>query len=193
MQCPGQDSRFWDGNAVFETACEQCGAPLEFFKDDSARVCKNCGHKMLNPKIDFGCASYCPYAVQCLGELPPALLQKKQDELVEQVAVEVKKRHGQDFKSISRAGRLARLAGELAAEQEEVNPAVVRLAAYLHTLYQPRQAEAEREIRELMSRLGAATGLIDEVCAVVAALHGQAADSDNPNFKILNQARQRAC
>ncbi|MDZ7640711.1 MAG: hypothetical protein U5J62_01605 [Desulfurivibrio sp.] len=190
MQCPGQDSRFWDGNAVFETACEECGAPLEFFKDDSARLCKNCGHKMLNPKIDFGCASYCPYAVQCLGELPPALVQKKQDELVEQVAVAVKKRLGQDFQSLGRAGRLARLAGELATEREEANPAVVRLAAYLQTLYQPGQAEAEGEIRALLGQLGAATGLTDEVCAVIAALHGQTDGSDNPNYQTLVSVHQ---
>jgi hypothetical protein len=46
---------------------------LEFFKDDSQRTCKQCGHKVLNPKIDFGCASYCPYAEQCMGSLPAGL------------------------------------------------------------------------------------------------------------------------
>ena len=139
MQCPGQDSRYWTGSAVFETACEKCGHPLEFFKDDSTRVCNNCGHRMLNPKIDFGCASYCPYASQCLGELPPELLKKKQEELVEQVAVAIKQRLGQDFKAIGHAGRVARRAGELAHNREGTNPAVLNIAAYLHTLYPGRK------------------------------------------------------
>lgn len=73
MQCPGQDNRYWSGEAVFEIACPHCGNMLEFFKDDSQRTCKQCGHKVLNPKIDFGCASYCPYAEQCMGSLPAGL------------------------------------------------------------------------------------------------------------------------
>jgi len=73
MQCPGQDNRYWNGEAVFEIPCPHCGNMLEFFKDDSQRTCKQCGHKVLNPKIDFGCASYCPYAEQCMGSLPAGL------------------------------------------------------------------------------------------------------------------------
>ena len=137
MQCPGQDSRYWTGSAVFESACEKCGAELEFFKDDSTRVCKKCGHRMLNPKLDFGCASYCPYASQCLGELPPELLKKKQEELVEEVAVAIKTRFGDDFRRIGHAGRVARHAAELATDLKGANPAVVRIAAYLHDLYHP--------------------------------------------------------
>ena len=45
MQCPGQDSRYWDGEAVFEANCSECGNVLEFFKDDNARKCGKCGHE----------------------------------------------------------------------------------------------------------------------------------------------------
>ena len=67
MRCPGQDTQFWDSSAVFEVKCPNCGGEVEFFKDDTMRKCPHCGHKFLNPKMDFGCAAYCQYAEQCLG------------------------------------------------------------------------------------------------------------------------------
>jgi len=71
MKCPGQDTRYWKSGDIFEEKCPGCGQFLEFFKDDSSRKCKNCGKRVLNPKIDFGCAAYCEHADQCLKELPP--------------------------------------------------------------------------------------------------------------------------
>ncbi len=198
MQCPGQDSRFWDGNAVFETPCEQCGQVVEFFKDDSRRVCKNCGHRMLNPKIDFGCATYCPYAEQCLGELPPELLRKKQEELVDRVAAETKKLYGEDFHRIGHAGRVARHAAELADHTEGANPAVVRIAAYLHDLYQPAEEPetATGDIRQLLTELNANPGLVEEVCAAIDHLRRPrttvTTDQGGVNFNILAEAHQRA-
>ena len=91
MKCPGQDSRYWKPGAIFETQCPQCGADLEFFKDDTTRNCKKCGHRIVNPKMDFGCASYCPYAEQCLGALPPELMAQKEDLLKDRVAIEMKR------------------------------------------------------------------------------------------------------
>ncbi|MDF1615406.1 HD domain-containing protein [Desulfurivibrio dismutans] len=198
MQCPGQDSRFWDSSAVFETTCEKCGAEMEFFKDDARRICKNCGHRMLNPKMDFGCASYCPYAEQCLGELPPELLKKKQEELVDKVAVAVKKLYGDDFTRIGHAGRVANRAAQLAADTEGANPAVVRLAAYLHDLYQPA-AEPPRsfaDIRRLLAEAGANPGLVEEVCRVVEQLRQPAAaptaEGEDINLQIIRKAHRAA-
>ncbi len=79
MKCPGQDSRYWKPGAIFEVRCPKCGSQVEFFKDDTTRLCKKCGHRFVNPKMDFGCASYCPYAEQCLGDLPPELLAERDD------------------------------------------------------------------------------------------------------------------
>ena len=70
MKCPGQDSRYWKPGAIFEVRCPKCGSQVEFFKDDTTRLCKKCGHRFVNPGMDFGCASYCPCAEQCLGDLP---------------------------------------------------------------------------------------------------------------------------
>jgi DNA-directed RNA polymerase subunit RPC12/RpoP len=74
MRCPGQDSRYWKQEAIYNVTCPHCGNELEFFKDESTRRCKKCGNKIVNPKMDFGCASYCKYAEQCLGDLPPEII-----------------------------------------------------------------------------------------------------------------------
>jgi len=206
MQCPGQDSRYWDGEAVFEANCPKCGAAIEFFKDDNSRKCGKCGHKALNPRIDFGCASYCPYASQCLGELPPELLAKKQDLLKERVAIEMKRYFGQDFRRIGHATRVERLVKEIgelimeSGENEDYNPAVAGIAGYLHDI---GIKEAERKFdssapkyqhqegppvaREILTELGANEGIIDEVCDIIGHHHTPRAE-ETANFKVLYDA-----
>ena len=107
MKCPGQDSQYWKPGAIFETKCPKCGAEVEFFKDDSMRRCAKCGHKFLNPSLDFGCASYCQYAEQCIGNLPPELIAQKEDLLKDRVAIEMKRYFKNDFKRIGHASRVA--------------------------------------------------------------------------------------
>ncbi len=70
MKCPGQDLQYWKPGAIYEAGCPRCGRAVEFFKDDTARTCPGCGHRFVNPQMDFGCAAYCPFAEQCLGTLP---------------------------------------------------------------------------------------------------------------------------
>lgn len=207
MQCPGQDSRYWDGAAVFEAPCPQCGTVVEFFKDDNTRKCGNCGQKVLNPRMDFGCASYCPYASQCLGELPPELLAGKQNLLKERVAIEMKRYFGQDFRRIGHATRVARYVeeiGKLLAGQPEppadYNPAVAGIVAYLHDI---GIKEAERKFnssaphyqhqegppvaREILAALGATPGLIAEVCEIIGHHHAPR-PAESTNFKVLYDA-----
>ena len=205
MQCPGQDSRYWDGEAVFEANCTECGNALEFFKDDNARKCGQCGHKALNPRIDFGCASYCPYASQCLGELPPELVAQKQELLKEKTAVAMKKYFENDFKRIGHATRVGRLVdkiGEMVMdhEVEDYNPAVTGIAAYLHDIgikeaeikfnssspkYQHQ--EGPPVAREILGDLGANEGIIEEVCDIIGHHHSPRPD-ETMNFKVLYDA-----
>ena len=199
MQCPGQDSRYWDGEAGFESKCPNCGNVIEFFRDDSTRRCSQCGDKVINPRIDFGCASYCPYAEQCLGTLPPELLAGKQDELKSQVAVAMKKYFGDDFKRIGHATKVARYAEKI-GEAIGAHPAVVLIVAYLHDI---GIKEAERKFnsssatlqhqegppvaRKILLELGAEKGLIDEVCDIVGH-HHQPRQEETDNFKALYDA-----
>ena len=185
MQCPGQDSRYWDGEAIFEATCSKCGTLVEFFKDDSKRKCKNCGHEVLNPKIDFGCASYCAYAEHCLGTLPPEMLAQKQDLLIDRVAIEMKKHCDNDFKKIAHATKMARYADKL-SKTEEGNKAVVQIASYLQQAgVQPQ--ERPSLIRDILSKLGASEGLIEEICTIIT-YHQDGTPSETANFKIFHDA-----
>ncbi len=190
MQCPGQDSRYWDGEAVFESRCPKCGTVLEFFKDDSKRRCRQCGHEALNPRIDFGCASYCPFAEQCLGSLSPEMLAQKQDLLIERVALAIKNQHGQDLQKIEQATLAARYADTL-AKAEEANKAAVVLAAYLAEIDCEQANSGLHETakaKAILVDLKANADLVTEICTLIAHL-GQAPVAEiTNNAKVLHDA-----
>ncbi|MCP4132097.1 MAG: hypothetical protein GY754_14070 [bacterium] len=66
-KCPGQDTRYWKPEDIFEIKCGSCGTMVEFFKDDVQLKCYKCGTTIENPKIKMGCAEWCQYADECLG------------------------------------------------------------------------------------------------------------------------------
>ncbi len=199
MKCPGQDSRYWQPGAIFEAECPQCGQVVEFFKDESSRRCKKCGHKFVNPKMDFGCASYCKFAEQCLGDLPPELLAQREDLLKDRVAVEMKKYFKKDFRRIAHATKVARYA-ERIVRVEGGDPAIVLAAGYLHdigikeaerkynsTAARYQEQEGPPIAREILHNLGARQELIKEVCDIIAH-HHHPRDEETLNFKILYDA-----
>ena len=65
--CPGQGTRFWKPGDIFEVPCGNCGAGIEFFKDEAGRRCRKCGKRVQNPKLSMGCAQWCEHAKECLG------------------------------------------------------------------------------------------------------------------------------
>ncbi len=199
MKCPGQDSRFWQEGAIYEVECPQCGSSVEFFKDESARKCKKCGHRFLNPKMDFGCASYCKFAAQCLGDLPPELIAKREDLLKDRVAVEMKLFFKKDFRRISHAMKVARYAEKIVKE-EGGDPGVVIAAGYLHdigikeaerkydsTAARYQEQEGPPIAREILGRLGARPEMIEEVCDIIAH-HHHPREEETSNFKCLYDA-----
>lgn len=172
MKCPGQDSRFWGKDAIFEARCPQCGAAVEFFKDEPSRRCASCGHKFVNPRMDFGCAAYCKYANQCLGELPPELIAKRENLLKDRIAIEAKKKYGRNFAAISRAVKATRFAEEL-LKTEEGDPAIVIMAAHLHMLpsdhgsKNPTPNESAQAAEELLNSLSSNEELNRNVVALI--------------------------
>ncbi|MEW6220088.1 MAG: HD domain-containing protein [Thermodesulfobacteriota bacterium] len=199
MQCPGQDSRYWTGEAIFEAACDQCGGLVELFKDEATHTCRGCGHRVLNPRMDFGCAEYCPYATQCLGELPPSLVAKRQEAIRDRVAVEMKRYFGTDFRRIGHATRVTRHAEEI-GRAIGANPAVVAIAGYLHdigiheaerrhgsTAARYQHLEGPPIARRILEGLGAAPGLVDEVCDIVGH-HHHPRPEETRNFQAVYDA-----
>lgn len=199
MKCPGQDIRYWKPEAIFEVKCPKCGNEVEFFKDDPARKCDKCGHRFINPDINFGCASYCEYAEQCIENLPPELLAKREDLLKDRVALEMKKYFKQDFKRIGHATKVARYA-ERIGKNEAGNLAVILSAAYLHDI---GIHEAERKYRntaakyheqeghpiakDILIKLGANEKLIEEVCDIIGH-HHHPGQEETINFKAVYDA-----
>ncbi len=199
MKCPGQDTQYWDENAIFEAKCPECGHVVEFFKDDSTRKCDKCGHRFINPKLDFGCAAYCQYAEQCIGNLPPELLAQKDDLLKDRVAIEMKRYFKTDFKRIGHATRVARYA-ERIGKAEGANIAVVMSAAYLHdigihaaeqkhgsTAGKYQEIEGPPIAQSILEKLKAPEKLIEEVCDIVGH-HHHPRDEETLNFKVLYDA-----
>jgi hypothetical protein len=199
MKCPGQDTQYWQAGAIFDVKCPKCDHTVEFFKDDTSRKCGHCGHRFINPNMDFGCASYCQYAEQCIGDLPPELLAQKEDLLKDRVAIEMKRYFRSDFKRIGHATRVARYA-ERIGKIEGGNLAVILSAAYLHdigiveaeakcqsTTANNQETEGPPLARSILTNLGAKEALIAEVCDIVGHHHHPKPD-ETINFKAVYDA-----
>lgn len=200
MKCPGQDMMFWKPGDIYEVDCPGCGRTVEFFKDDTARRCGHCGHRFANPKMDFGCAAYCPYAEQCIGDLPPEVAAQQESLLKDKVAVAVKQYYGRDFRRIGHASRVARYA-ELLAKAENANLAVVLTAAYLVDVDRAGpNAKATGDTgakgtkdgvavaRAILDRVHARGELTDAVCGLITHFH----DTDNGTSLELRIMRDAA-
>ena len=204
MICPGQDTRYWKPGDIFEAPCPHCGHAVEFFKDESKRRCRGCHRLVTNPRMDFGCAAYCKYAEQCLGELSPDLLSKRKDLLKDRVAVEMKKYFKQDFKSISHAMKVARYAEQIAGidSHNTGDLAVILSAAYLHGIACPEPGstgpasgavcEGIGSVSLLLEGMGASRDLIEEVLDSITALRDGSQRKASTNAKILKDAHTTA-
>jgi HD superfamily phosphohydrolase YqeK len=149
--------------------------------------------------MDFGCASYCEFAEQCLGTLPPELLAQKEDLLKDRIAIEMKRYFKGDFKRIGHASRVARYA-ERIGKKENGNMAVILASAYLHDIgiteaekkYNSTAAKYQEELgppiaKMILEKLGAGEKLINEVCDIIGH-HHHPRPEETVNFKVLYDA-----
>jgi DNA-directed RNA polymerase subunit RPC12/RpoP len=193
MKCPGQDSQYWKSDAVFEVKCPKCSGLVEFFKDDTSRRCGQCGHRFVNPKMDFGCAAYCQYAEQCLGDLPPELAARQEDLLKDRVAVAVKRYLKTDFKQIGHITRRARYAEEMANSKEvQTKLPVVLITALLWDLDADRDGGDTPVARSILNDLKAPPPLIEQVCKLIASRTTASTDGAETEFNIVADAEARA-
>jgi HD superfamily phosphodiesterase len=199
-RCPGQDTRYWTPDDIFEIPCPYCGDEMEFFKDDPALTCPSCQREVRNPRIELGCARWCQFAGECLGQLPgdPERSAPLCDRLIE----EMKSVFGDDRKRIDHALAVLGHANtimesERVKSEGEISALVVRAAAILHDI---GIHEAERKYgrssgplqelegppiaREILENLGVDPESVDHVCQIVAN-HHSARDIDTPEFRIV--------
>jgi len=153
MRCPGQDTRYWKEDAIFEVECPHCGELVEFFKDDTSRKCPRCKRVLVNPRMDFGCALYCQYAELCLGELPREVLRERGNLLKERIAAEVEKKLPKElFKEISILSRKM----EEKAKEEGKAPGLNLLLLYFY--YLPKD-----DLREVAEKVRLAEPILDDI------------------------------
>lgn len=188
MKCPGQDMQFWDNDAIYEVKCPECGKMVEFYKDDTTRKCNQCSHRFVNPKMDFGCATYCQFAEQCLGTLPEEFVLQQDNLFKDKVAVAVKRYFKSDFKRIRLTTQLADHAEKIGKETEDANLALILCSAYLLlidceslTLREVRTSFIEKwnanpdTATELLTSVGANETLIGQVVRIIT---GNPADNE---------------
>ena len=192
MKCPGQDTRYWKPGDIFEVECPHCGKVVEFFKDEATRRCRSCKKTVVNPKMDFGCATHCKFAAECLGDIGPELLAKRNDLLKDRVAHEVKRRLGKNFQKLGHAVKVARNAEDTAGTHgAELAP--VLCAAYLHVFAEPAQAEDQEAgaIRQILEELGAGADMIGAVLDIIERFQ-KGSPEDSTNARAFFDAHLRA-
>lgn len=180
MKCPGQDMQYWDQEAIYEVKCPECSAMVEFYKDDTTRKCNNCNHRFVNPKLDFGCASYCQFAEQCLGTLPEDFVIQQDSLLKDKVAVAMKRYFKDDFKRIRITTQIAHHAEKIGREIEGANLALILCSSYLLLIGYHAAANKNDEVSndlialenpaiatKILHEVGADESLIEQVCNIV--------------------------
>ena len=202
MKCPGQDSRFWKPEDVFEIQCLTCGRNIEFFKDDVKRRCP-CGQEIVNPRLDFGCAQWCEYGEQCIGVIPPELEDLKKElernRFKEKFSQAMKRYFEKDVNRIQHAQRVARFAEEL-LKREGGNPLVVLGSAYLadvgiyeaekrHGNSSPEFQEIEGPpiVQDILRRIGLKVEVIEEICDIIGH-HSHPRVEETLNFQLLYES-----
>lgn len=170
MKCPGQDMKYWKADAIFDVKCPKCEKMVEFYKDDTNRKCNHCGHRFVNPQMDFGCATYCQFAEQCLGTLPEDFRSINADNLLkDKVAVAMKRHFHTDFKKIREAVTTAQYA-ETIAKAEEASLPIILCAAYLH-------GTGAETATDILQKLGAADELTSGIRGILTSLDNVSSES----------------
>jgi len=197
MKCPGQDSRYWKPDDVFDVPCPACGEPVEFFKGDLLRRCPGCGYRFRNPNFDLGCAEWCAHAAECLGlvaQVPQT--SPAEGRLVSRLIEAVKREFGADQKRIAHALAVLARAEEILPSQQ-ADPRIVLAAALLHDIGiqeaerkhgssapQYQELEGPPIARRILQPMGLDEATVDHICRIVGS-HHSARDIDTPEFRVI--------
>lgn len=203
-KCPGQDSMFWRPGDIFEEPCPFCGQPIEFWKDDIKVKCPHCGQVVTNPRFSPGCAAWCSYAANCLGE-EAYQIQHEPSVLRDRLKIEVAKELKDQRERLNRALKAASLAEKLVREEGAADMIVSVAASLLHVLL----SQNPRAVEDVMGRVDLEDRVRQEIRAVLAGLDSavltgpegavpagpddetrplKPAEAENPNLRVTADA-----
>lgn len=192
-KCPGQDKYFWKPDDVFDVDCPACGEPIEFFKTDPMRRCPGCGYRSPNPRLDAGCAQWCPHAELCIGV---KLAGEAEEEggtvrLIDRLLAASRDVLGRERAQIVRALEALQQAQELLPGYPEANPRVVLAAAVLHDFDRADMdatAEEEQAHLDILHEAGFDEPTIEQVMAL---LRPGGTEATTPEAEVLRQVRDQ--
>jgi putative nucleotidyltransferase with HDIG domain len=197
--CPGQDTRFWRPSDIFEIPCAECGAMVEFFKDEARRRCPKCKAKVVNPKISIGCAQWCEHAKECLGFDPKEAEfadDGETESIVDRLTAAMKEVFGDDRKRVDHAMKVLANAKRILREAGGDSKVVIA-AALLHDIGIPaakktwgsaagryQEKEGPPIAEKIMKDLDFDLERLDHVSRIIAN-HHSAKNIDTPEFRII--------
>ncbi len=151
-KCPGQDRRNWKPEDIFEHECPHCGSWIEFWKTDAKRTCAACHEQVINPKFNLGCALWCAYADQCVGDISSIFMQRP-EALKDRLQIEARRYFKDDLERFQLTEEAARIASSLLETEKEADPPVIIAATLLHDVGYPLcQGEGTGEQPEEQAR-----------------------------------------
>ena len=193
-RCPGQDMRYWNADAITYVECPWCGAEIEFWKDEPVRACTGCGQEFRHPKLDLGCAKWCKYARECVGDAMPHA--DMPPSMCDRIIAEMKALFGADQRRIAHASRVLAYA-ERIQEAEGGDGLIVKAAAILHdigiheaerkhgsTAGRYQELEGPPIARAILEKLGVDEEAITAICRIVGSHHTRSA-VDTKEFRVI--------
>ncbi len=187
MRCPGQDWSQWTGEFAFEASCPKCDAPVEFFKDETAGRCPNCGHRFQNPRASFDCAQWCSFAEECLGFAPErqSLSDPGKGALAGRLIRAIKDEFHTQQDRIAKALGVFRQAGELLSK-EGGDPRIILAAALLLETAQ-HDAGDITTARQILQEVGLQEDTAVCVCHMIDS-HRSDKPLDTIEYKVVADA-----
>ncbi len=199
-RCPGQDSRHWRSDDVYDVPCPGCARTLEFWKDEPTRRCTGCGQKVVNPHLDLGCAKWCKFANECLALIGGS---KTDESFCDALIREMKEIFADDRKRITHALEVLDYA-EAILRSERADPLVVRASAVLHDIgiqeaerKQGSSARAQQETdgapiaRRILQKFEVSPERVEHICRIVGSPRSEG-DEDSTESQIIWDADRLA-
>ena len=195
-KCPGQDRRNWKPEDVLEHNCPHCGTVLEFWKTDAKVKCHHCRTKVLNPNFNLGCALWCSYADQCVGDIS-SVFTERPEALRDRLEMGVRRYFIGESERLQFTVQAAEVASRLLEKEKEAEPPVVLAAVLFHDAGFKKCLEEGKETtrlsscilqksREIAKEIMGEINLLREVQKSVLEIleNSSSGEKDNVNYQL---------